>query len=317
MKQSSLKEYGYGVHWLSFVVEGPTQMAFVLYDLLFKDAFGGLQNLKQGGRGFDQIWYSLLGFKVYVVPSHGEKEYWHFEIPGQACELIGALTIQGLDDVLRGNFGNRYHYSRLDFAFDNLPFSPQDVAAAVSAGRVKSSAKRTSLSVQSSPFDPRENGEAGTHTTYFGSRKSERMIRVYDKRGFTRLEIEYKGKRADLVAKEIFGAPDVADWYRIGLSHLRDYVNFDMPWWNEFTGGVGRAWAQTTTPGEVTEARGARWLHKQVAPMLSALHDLYPEHFVKELIAEGRVKREKHAKYDLLLSAKRHQMGKLGESTHE
>ena len=56
------------------------------------------------------------------------------------------------------------------------------------------------------PFERQENGELGTHTVNLGSRQSERMIRVYNRRGFTRLEMELKDKRADLVAKEILQA---------------------------------------------------------------------------------------------------------------
>lgn len=277
-------------------------MAFVIYDLFFGDLFGQLQSMKQGGRGFDEIWFSLLGFKAYVTPSRGTKEYFHFEIPGQACELIPNALLQGLDDVLRHNFPKRYHYTRLDLAFDEVPFTPQEVEAAIKDDLVTCVAKRRTLEVQQSPFDAKPNGDIGTYTVYLGSRQSERMIRVYDKRGFTRLELELKGKRADLVAKEVFGAADLDTWYAITLSHLLDYVRFETAWWHEFTGRAGRAWATVTTPGKVTEEKAAGWLRHQVAPMLSVLHDLYPEHFVRDLITQGRVKRRRSKKYDLLLS---------------
>src|SRR5208283_250271 len=166
-------------------------------------------------------------------------------------------------------------------------FTPQEVEKAIKAGKVKSLAKRKTLKAEQSPFDPKDNGEIGTYTVYFGSRQSERMIRVYDRRGFTRLELEMKGKRADLVAKQILQSSDVSEWYPIALSHLLDFVNFDMPWWEEFVNGVGRAHAIVSTPKEITEASITTWLTHQVAPSLSTIHDLHPERFLNDLIASG------------------------------
>ena len=160
------------------------------------------------------------------------------------------------------------------------------------------------MTVQQSPFEPKENGEIGTYTLYFGSRQSERMIRVYDRRGFTRLEFELKQKRADLIAKQIFRESEASEAFDIVLSHLRDYVNFDAAWWEEFVSGVGRAWATVTTPREITEATITSWLAHQVAPSLSTIHDLHPEDFVNDLIASGRAKRTKSSKYQLLLEGK-------------
>jgi len=299
-----MRQYRCGVHWLSLVVDGPKGQAFTIYDLFFKDLFGELQGMGHGGRGFDEIWYSLLGFKVYVNPSQGEKQYFHFEMPGQACELIPWGTFQGLEDVLRNNFADHYHYSRLDFAFDEMPFTPQEVEEAITAGKVRSLAKRKSLDIRQSPFEAKDNGEIGTYTVYFGSRQSERMIRVYNRRGFTRLEFEMKRKRADLVAKQIFRESDSSEAFSIVLSHVRDYVNFDAEWWEEFVTGIGRAWATVTTPREITEESITTWLTHQVAASLSVIHDLHPDQFVNKLIASGRGKRHKVKKYKLLLSSR-------------
>jgi DNA relaxase NicK len=285
-------------------VDGTKSNAFTIYNLFFKELFGELQYMGHGGRFFEEIWFSLLGFKVYVLPTESETEFFHFEIPGQACELIPWGILQGLDDVLRNNYPDHYHYSRLDYAFDDLPFTPQEVEEAVNSGKVRSLAKRKTLQTQKSPFEPKENGEIGTYTVYFGSRQSERMIRVYDKRGFTRLELEMKGRRADLVAKQIFRETEASETFSIVLSHLRDFVNFDTVWWKEFVGGVGRAWAIVSNPREITEASITSWLTHQVAPSLSTIHDLHPDYFLKDLIGSGRAKRGKTKKYKLLLGAK-------------
>ncbi len=298
-----MRQYRCGVHWISLVVDGKKSDAFTIYNLFFKDLFGELQSMGRGGRFFEEIWFSLLGFKVYVLPTQSEYQFFQFEIPGQACELIPWGILEGLDYAVRNNFPDHYHYTRLDYAFDDLPFTPRDFEKAIRADKVKSLAKRKTLKVQQSPFEPKDNGEVGTYTVYFGSRHSERMIRVYDKRGFTRLELEMKERRADLVAKQIFRESEASETFSIVLSHLRDFVNFDAEWWDEFVSGVGRAWATVSTPREITEASITSWLTHQVAPSLSTIHDLHPDYFLKNLIGSGRAKRGKAKKYKLLLGA--------------
>jgi hypothetical protein len=88
------------------------------------------------------------------------------------------------------------------------------------------------------------------------------------------------------------------------MSHLRDFVHFEGEWWAEFVEGTGRAQAVVSTPREVSEAILAAWLTHQVAPSLSVMHDLYPDRFVKDLIATGRVRRGMTKRLQLLLSGK-------------
>ncbi len=297
-----MRQFGYGIHWLSFVVHDGRSKGLMLYTLFFRDLFGELQDMGHGGRGFEEIWSGLLAFKVYLTPCHGDEEYFHFEIPGEACEQIHWQILQGIDDVLRNNYPGRYHYTRLDFAFDELPFTPEDVELAIKEGRVRTTATRDSLVINKMPFERKDSGELGTHTVNLGSRQSERMIRVYDRRGFTRLEMELKDKRADLVAKEILRASDVSEWFEIGLSHLLDYVDFRTPWWTEFTHGEGRAWATVTTPRQITEERMSKWVERQVSAALSVLHDIKPEGYLEDVIRMGRVKRKRDKRYALLLS---------------
>ena len=299
-----VRQYRCGIHWLSFVVHDTRSRGLLLYNLFFRNLFGELQNTGHGGRGFQEVWTGLLEFHVHLTPSRGEEEYFYFEIPGQACELIHWKILQGVDKVLRTNYPGRYHYSRLDFAFDDLPFTPQDVEDAIRSGKASSSARRETLAIYKMPFERRENGELGTHTVNLGSRQSERMFRVYNRRGFTRLEMELKDKRADLVAKELLEAEDVGVWFRIALGHLLDYVTFGAPWWLEFTSGVGRTGATVTTPREVTEARMTKWVDHQVSAALSVLHDIKPEGYLDDLLRTGRVKRRRDKRYALLLSSK-------------
>ncbi len=308
----------YGIHWLSVVVKGPKQDAFMYYEMLFKDLFGPLDSHGNGGRGFDQIWFGLLGFKVYASPRRGDVEYFEFEIPGQACEQTYWGVLQGMDDLLRNNYPDLYHYTRLDFAFDGLPFTPEQVEEAIASGKVRSLAKRDTLTLTRKLFEKQDNGETGTSWATFGSRFSERMIRVYNRRGFTRLELELKGKRADLVAKELLHASDVSEWLPLAVSHLRDFVDFDAPWWSEFVGGIGRAWAIVTTPREIKIDRMDGWAQRSLAAPLSVLHDVRGERYISKLLTLGREKRLGKDKYTFLLEqGKREREAKEEEAKEE
>jgi DNA relaxase NicK len=298
-----MTEFRYGVHWLSFVVFASKADAFNLYDVFFKHVFGDLDCLGHGGRGFKEIWHSLLEFKVYVEPCRGQREYFHFEIPGRACELIDPEVFQRLENFLAFVYENDYRYSRLDFAFDEVPFSPQDIENAIINHEIRSLAKRETMTVHKSPFEKRENGEIGTHTVEFGSRQSERMVRVYNRRGFTRLEFELKDKRANLIAKQIFTASSVADWASIVLSHLQDYIEVRADYWKEFVSGTSRAWAIVSTPKEISQEKITTWLQHQIAPALSVIHDIREDDFLRDLIRSGRFNRKKSKKYDLLLAS--------------
>jgi len=294
-----MRDISYGIHWLSFTVHSDSDSAFTIYKLLFKDTFGDLQELGHGGRGFKEIYHALLEFKLYLSPVLDNDQYFHFEIPGQACELIDWQLLQALDIILKSNHEGQYSYTRLDLAFDYVPFTPQDVEQAIKENKLRSLAKRETLEIHQSPFAQKENGEIGTYTVELGSRYSERMIRVYNKRGFTRLELELKDRRADLVAKELFGMSEGSEWFSVMLSHLRDYIDFYPRWWGEFIGGTGRAWAIVGNAKDLTMSKLLHWVDYQVSPALSVMYDTLPEYAINGIIERGRKRRG--ARYNLLL----------------
>lgn len=105
-----MREINFGIHWLNFTVHAPREAAFMIYDVLFKSTFGDLEELGHGGRGFKEIFRALLEFKIYVTPAHEiDHEYFHFEIPGQACELLEWRYFQGLESLLP-NISYPLHY---------------------------------------------------------------------------------------------------------------------------------------------------------------------------------------------------------------
>lgn len=293
-----MEDVVFKVHWLAFTVHAPIDDAFILYDVLFKEKFGELEPLGHGGRGFRDIHRSLLEFKIYTTPIRDNGNYFHFEIPGAACDVIDWKYLQALGEYLEGNF-DKYTFTRLDIAFDHVPFTPQQVEEAIKENELRSLAKRETLQMHISPFEKRDDGEEGTYTVEFGSRSSERMIRVYNRRGFTRLEFEVKDKRATLIAKQVFLTIDIDQWFYLLLAHLLDYIDFKTDWWEAFKDSANRAGATVSSPKEIAMSKVVHWLDKQVAPALSVAADVLPPEFMDELLKRGR--RRRGAKYSLLL----------------
>lgn len=294
-----MSDVTFGTHWLSFTVHAPKENAFALYDNLFREEFGDLIDMQHGGKYFKEVYQSTFGFKLYLSPSTGSKEYFFFEIPGEACEHILWAYYQALEIYMSGNFPGNYAYKRIDLAFDHVGFTPHSIRAALDEGLVRSLAKRESFQIDESPFKLKENGDLGTCTVYFGDRSSERMIRVYDQRGFTRLEFEVKERRADLVAKDIFNCDDPDRYFSVMIGHLRDFTDFNTEWWESFVSGEARANATVSKAKEVSLAKLTRWLDKQVAPALSVAADTLPESFLTTMVKRGRNRRG--PKYNHLL----------------
>lgn len=293
------EEITFRVHWLSFTVHASAQDAFTLYNIFFRDVFGDLEDLGHGGRGFKNLLRGLLQIKLYLNPTRKDVDYFHVEIPGKACDFISWDYFKALKQYLESNFDGKYKFKRLDFAFDNVPFTPQDVEQAIKENQLRSLAKRETLRIHGSPFKLRDNGENGTYTVELGSRTSERMITVYNKRGPTRLEFQMKDKRAHLITCELFGADDISGWYKIMIGHLRDYVDFSKPWWDEFTQSIGRAWVTVSNPKDVSMEKLLNWYDQQIAPAFIVIVDTQSPEVINKMINNGRNRRS--ARYNIIL----------------
>jgi len=299
-KRVKMDEVIYQIHWIGFTVKADSESAMSLYQNIFQDTFGKVQPLGNGGRGFKEIYVGLLGIKIYLTPiSSSSEPYWCIEIPGLACEQLTPDHLFGLFTYLEGNFKGRYKFTRLDFAFDHVGFTPEDVEAAVRNNLVRSLAKRESLHIESTPFLPRDDGELGTYTVEFGSNQSERMITVYNKRGYTRLEFQMRDARADLVAKELFSSFEEKEWFKIAIAHLRDFADFETDWWEKFVTANARAFQTISRARDVSMGKIMRWMVKQVSPALSVVMDTLTPEEIKSLINQGRKRRG--PRYDSLL----------------
>lgn len=287
----------YGIHWLSFTGFGNIEEAFTIYKILFEDKFGNLEELGNGGRGFKRILFSLMGFKLYIEPNNLEN-YYHFEIPGKACELIEIEYFRALEEILKNNV-NKYRYKRIDLAFDNVGFNPMEIENEIIENNFRSLVKRETLRIFKSPYELRDDGNKGTNTVQLGSNQSDRMITIYDKRGYTRLEFQARNERANLIARDLFNSSNNDNFYKIMISHLRDYIDFEFEPWKIFVNNIGRANLCIGEPKKIELENLINWFDKQIAPAFSAIVDTVKPEKINNMIENARYRRK--TKYNNLI----------------
>ena len=158
--------------------------------------------------------------------------------------------IGGDDDSYTPAPGRLFKVTRLDLAYDGVPFSVADCVAAAMPGLVnlRSPVKRGHGII---PLGDPVPGEDGA-TFHWGSRSSDRSLRVYDRRGPVRLELEVRRDKSDLLARDLLARP-VDAWASRTIQYLRDFIDFVdrssnsnisraalLPWWAQFVQGAQR-----------------------------------------------------------------------------
>ncbi len=197
------------IHWFSFTVHASEEFGREVWQKFFFHSLGALVDSDRKGRGFENIDVALNEAKFYYNPIQKKeegleiKEYCHFEFTGQACDAIVPEYFARMFDFLSAS-GFRFAIKRIDLAFDEVPFSPLEYYKAIMNEFCTTLAKRESLSIIQAPFALREDGQMGCDTCYIGDKSSMRFIRVYNQRGFTRLEMVCRDERAHVVAEDIF-----------------------------------------------------------------------------------------------------------------
>lgn len=279
------------VHWFAITIWGAPDYALKLWEVWFEKSLGVMLDQGYGGRLYQTIYKALAESKLYCAPRQATEDtdpHFHIELPGSACEALHPKIFQEFMLVLERT--ERFQLTRLDMAWDGVPFTPEELEQAGKEQLFRTYAKRETFNYERSPYKPREDGQIGHSIFRIGSRQSARYLRVYNLHGPVRLEMEARGERANLIARDVLvHAPD--EWGTKAMAHLRDFVDVDMPYWAEFVQGQSRANCTITDARTKEMSRISEWLFKQVSPSFSVLVDIYGEGAVTALLVAGRNKR--------------------------
>lgn len=272
----------FSIHWFAITVHQDFDKVKELWSKFFSLGLGVLVDKGHGARGYKQIAEALQGAKVYYdhVTAKEGHQHCHIEIPGSACEAIIPSVFPELVNYLTQN-NIRFSIKRVDFAFDGVPFTPQEFYDGLMSENLVSLIKRDpslendSIRVEQSPCRLRENGEVGTMTVYAGSSSSQRMVRVYNKRGDTRLELQLRDERAQAVCLDVF-ASAWSEWEFTVKAHLRQFIDFkSIDWWAVFVSLSHRADLKISSARRLSLTRMENWFNRQVVVALSVYEDVY------------------------------------------
>ena len=291
--------------YFRITVHTTTEECKELYDRYFKEALGNLVESPLGAKGYKGVYESAQGFQLKHNPGY-DRDYCTFEFPGGACKAIPPDFFLPYYRYLVNN-EIRFNVTRIDLAFDNVPFSPKQFRDAIDEDLanpelkiIRSLSQRESLSWRSKPYKEKEDGTGlGRDTCYFGSRSSDRYLRVYNMRGPTRIEIELKGERASLVAADLM-SNQIDNWFEIMIGHLLDFIDIEKDWWKEFIGDSERAWGKMESPEVQDIQKLLNWYIDDLSASYAVLHEYTNGNIGKILLRYGRPKMEKN--YANLLS---------------
>ncbi len=221
-----MNDITFKIDYFSVTIWGSHEEVLKIFQDFLGETVGDPVHMGHGHRGYKWWGKALSGVNVYSMPVNETQQHGHIELKGTGCEVVGMETIKQLAQYLAERFketGKKYKVTRLDLAWDGVNATPQEFLEAVQNDYIRSLAKRDSWDLQSSPI--REGDDIRiTNTVYFGSRTSERRLRVYDMHGFTRVELQTRDERAQAIVEVLFNHM-AEDWGNQAIGHLRDFVD--------------------------------------------------------------------------------------------
>lgn len=270
----------FSIHWLTCSFKGD----LVAVRKVITDMLGTYEDSDRGGLGYELARRYDNSAVLYYDP---DVSHFTVSLPGCACET---LTMDILLEIIKISIESGGRCTRLDLAFDGLNFQPNKVWDSILRGTVNTKANRETFRYMQS-LD-------GTHdTVVMGSRHSERYIRIYNKRGYTRVEIEIKGNQAAAASRLVLLSEDVSLAAR---QIIRSYVDIRDSYWS-FFGSVERILRKVKSLSDTTYYKVVTWLCNQVVGALAAL-DSVDESIVVTLLECGKL-RESYLRYRRALSS--------------
>ena len=272
------------VHWLSltYFTNPAKAMAHFLQHFLGYSLENEMEwseyffAMGHGARSYRSLWTGPEGVRLYGYPDTGQ--HCHLEIQGNVLESFGLEHVRNYLFSLT-NVSFEWQCTRIDVAFDYCPLTPTMCNEARQIGNIRTRAHQYS-------WKWFENNDG--NTLYIGTRKSGRMIRIYDKRGPTRLEMEFRDKWANKVC-EILATSPAKYWLFECMGILRDFVDFVdaevsgenisraplLSWWDTFIDGAEKAELQIgRTQQAITAMSMERYLQRLLPTLCVMRHGL-------------------------------------------
>jgi DNA relaxase NicK len=283
------------IDWLAFTLpdSSPQESSPILESEWTKD--------KGGFSGYPRSWswregrgVGRLGTGAFRNPREV-----HINLSGG---MVSTWASDKLRRVLKWIKEKQGHVTRIDCALDDrsmlIPLAT--IRDAVQKGQCVTRAKSMQLIESGLIHESAKTGE----TLYFGSPRSQTLLRIYDKRAELqakgrddgdaygiRWELQLKQERAQ-VCGQVLSHLEESDWLEFMIGVLRSYVDFretsrDEPdddryrspllgWWAGLTDGF-RKGRLVVEKDEQSLPKVKRWITHSVAPMLAVICAHHPD----------------------------------------
>lgn len=311
MYESVVNDMSVSVDWMSFTVTDPAFNVFAVIEFLGFDT-GLFCDTGHGAMGYRSL-HKMADYAVSVLSDGRDDMGIHVTISGSAVAHVlqrfwvsqycfdnpfnddktadwdvvcmDALRLFFLKVLEIGRF------TRVDLALDDhkVHFTPADIRGYIESGQVVSKFRSGR---REEGFDLASNAPIGD-TLYLGSRKSDVMLRIYDKQleqalkhpadpvtvPWVRWEFEFTAKRADQLAYEIVKHESLGMlFFKLLNNYVRLIVLSDsnrsrcpmLPAWSAFIACID-ALTLYCPPVERTLDDKRNWVIKQVLPTLTGI----------------------------------------------
>jgi phage replication initiation protein len=288
-------------------------LSFTLPDGTSHSEIFSLLNLKFQELGFGRYRYKQSA----VASAGGVSVYWdgavtgmgvHVQISGTGCRILESLPeFCSWRDYIKEWLGRGAKCSRIDIALD-------DESGAIAFQTVHDQVRTRTAVMRSSYSQLMESTtKKGTfQTLYVGRRSSETVMRCYDKgmqkgegSSWLRFEFEYKGKRADALARLL-----VDEGWDKAVGVARSFIEFKdethitvnrtdqrpADWWVQLISASKHVLCVSREAHE-SLVKSWSWLRRQVAPMLGVMmeHEVGDLSWFLDLVDDGRARfNERH-----------------------
>ena len=242
----------------------------------------------------------------YFLNAYKEKKTCEMTPFGELSYSVESFDSTVLTDLLK-DIMDKGQLTRLDLAVDDLGcryYSLDELTDIFNSGLYVSKFKKWKLNIEKC------NGETTGHTIYLGSRTSEIMFRIYDKKleqnsksdcdtidnPWVRWEIELHKDRACAVALYLISGNNLSNAVIGILANYLRLIERDnernsrcstSDKWNDFICGISKLSLYQRSPEKTLEEK-KEWLIKQVAPTISAIYRIDGDlSFIYDLIDNG------------------------------
>lgn len=288
-----------GVHWFRAVTQEPV---YELVDRLAGVLQESVEIRDTGMHGYSET-FVLGGVKVWHNPARRDMGAC-IEVSGDACEELGRDGLLAVWDAAD------WRVARVDLAVDRCPFTPGDLRREWLAGQVDTRVKVLDPEGGRAPRAGREgwrrcewSEQPDGDMFAMGSRAAGQYARCYDRRGFTRFELELKKATAHAAG------PRVMEALRSGrsafavetVSLIQRFVRFvdrgsvtnvtravPLGFWAAFVRGIEKSRLRVGERVVRTVEEVVGWVERQVAPSLAIVERVLGVEALGRVIREGR-----------------------------